>query len=70
MGQWWFENHIWGTPGQAIEKIHRVVDLLHPAEIVILPRVGDTPFQAAKESVRLFAEEVLPAVHDIAPARA
>ena len=70
MGQWWFENHVWGTPEQAIEKIHRVVDLLHPEEIVILPRVGDTPFEAAKESLRLFAEEVLPAVHEIAPARA
>jgi alkanesulfonate monooxygenase SsuD/methylene tetrahydromethanopterin reductase-like flavin-dependent oxidoreductase (luciferase family) len=65
MGEMWVKNHVWGTPEMCIEKIRAITDLLHPAEIINLPRVGDMPFDEAKASMRLFAQEVLPAIHEI-----
>jgi len=69
MGAMWVDNHVWGTPEMCAEKIRTVAKLLNPAEIIMLPRVGDMPFDAALKSMRLFAREVLPAIHEIeAPA--
>ena len=65
MGDMWVANHVWGTPEMCLEKIRRVKDMLHPSEIVLLPRVGSMPYSVCEESVRLFAREVLPAVHEI-----
>jgi alkanesulfonate monooxygenase SsuD/methylene tetrahydromethanopterin reductase-like flavin-dependent oxidoreductase (luciferase family) len=66
MGAMWVDNHVWGTPDMCIDKIQAVSKLLNPAEIIVLPRVGAMPFDEAISSMRLFAQEVLPAVHEIA----
>jgi alkanesulfonate monooxygenase SsuD/methylene tetrahydromethanopterin reductase-like flavin-dependent oxidoreductase (luciferase family) len=65
MGVMWLENHISGTPEMCISQLRSVSAMLHPAEIIVLPRVGDMPVDAAIKSIRLFAEAVLPAVHEI-----
>jgi alkanesulfonate monooxygenase SsuD/methylene tetrahydromethanopterin reductase-like flavin-dependent oxidoreductase (luciferase family) len=65
MGDVWVDNHIWGTPEICAQKIRRVVDLLAPAEIVLLPRVGSMPLDVASDSLRLFAAEVLPEVQSL-----
>jgi alkanesulfonate monooxygenase SsuD/methylene tetrahydromethanopterin reductase-like flavin-dependent oxidoreductase (luciferase family) len=68
IGQTYFGSHVWGTPDTCIEKIRAVTELIGPSEIVALPRVGSMPFDVAAASVKLFAEEVLPAVHEIGAA--
>ena len=65
IGQTYFDSHVWGTPDMCIEKIRAVTELLGPSEIVALPRVGSMSFEVASANVKLFAEEVLPAVHEI-----
>jgi alkanesulfonate monooxygenase SsuD/methylene tetrahydromethanopterin reductase-like flavin-dependent oxidoreductase (luciferase family) len=65
IGQTYVDSHVWGTPDMCIEKIRAVTELLRPSEIVALPRVGSMPFDVASANVKLFAEEVLPAVHEI-----
>lgn len=70
MGQVWVDNHVWGTPEQCVEKIRAVNDKVDPAELVIVGRYGGMPVDEAEASLRLFADEVLPAVHamETAPA--
>jgi alkanesulfonate monooxygenase SsuD/methylene tetrahydromethanopterin reductase-like flavin-dependent oxidoreductase (luciferase family) len=65
MGAMWVDNHIWGTPEMCLEKIRRVSAMLHPSEIVLLPRVGSMPYGLGAASLSLFAREVLPAVHEL-----
>lgn len=65
MGKMWVDNHVWGTPEQCLAKIRWVCDLLEPAEIVCLPKVGSMDLAVARESLALFAKEVLPAVHEL-----
>ena len=45
--------------------IARAIELPNTGKVVALPRVGSMPFDVASANVKLFAEEVLPAVHEI-----
>jgi len=63
LGQQYFENHIWGTPETCMAKIEAINAELNPQEIIFMPRFGAMPADVAERNMRLFAREVLPAVH-------
>lgn len=64
------ETQVYGTPAQCIEKLARIQRITNAAEFVGVFRYGGMPVEAAERSMRLFAEQVLPAVHamETAPA--
>ena len=56
-------NQVWGTPEQCIEKLRTIRATTDAAEFVGVFTYGDLPGELAERSMRLFAEEVLPALH-------
>jgi alkanesulfonate monooxygenase SsuD/methylene tetrahydromethanopterin reductase-like flavin-dependent oxidoreductase (luciferase family) len=62
LGQQYFENHIWGTPGTCLAKIKAINEELSPQELIFMPRFGGMSADLAEHNMRLFAKEVLPAV--------
>jgi alkanesulfonate monooxygenase SsuD/methylene tetrahydromethanopterin reductase-like flavin-dependent oxidoreductase (luciferase family) len=65
MGAAYLANHAWGTPDQCIEKLRGIAEAFHPEEFMLVFRYGSMPRDVAEKSIRLFAEEVLPAVHEL-----
>jgi alkanesulfonate monooxygenase SsuD/methylene tetrahydromethanopterin reductase-like flavin-dependent oxidoreductase (luciferase family) len=58
-------NGLWGTPEQCVEKIQWLADHVHAEYIVALSNAGGMPVEVAERSMRLLADEVLPAVKGI-----
>ena len=56
-------NLMIGTPEMIIEKIIESQEACSFSEITLMPQFGTMPYEAAAESVKLFAREVLPVVH-------
>ena len=56
-------NLLIGTPDEIIKRIRAAQKACSFSEITIVPQFGDMPYSEAMKSVRLFAKEVLPAVH-------
>jgi len=56
---------IWGTPGQMVDKFRKRAEALGPFASSLAISYGGMPFETATESMRLIAEEVLPAVQRI-----
>ena len=56
-------NLMIGTPDMIIERIIESQKACSFSEITLMPRFGTMPYGEAAESVKLFAKEVLPAVH-------
>lgn len=56
-----------GTPDQVLAAIQRTFDWLHPEQICCVFKMGSMPYDIAEKSLRLFAKEVLPAVHELQP---
>jgi alkanesulfonate monooxygenase SsuD/methylene tetrahydromethanopterin reductase-like flavin-dependent oxidoreductase (luciferase family) len=56
-----------GTPEHCIMAIKKVCNWLHPSQIIGVFKVGGMPLEMAEKSLRLFAKEVLPAVHEMTP---
>jgi hypothetical protein len=54
-----------GTPEQVYEKIKLLQHEISLEYLIIHPNHGAKPGQAARDSLKLFAEEVLPAVHEL-----
>ena len=65
MAERYIKDHIWGTPDECIAKIRKLSDAFHPEEYMLVFRYGSMPKELADASLQLFAEEVLPAVHEI-----
>ena len=57
------DYHVLGAPSECVEQIERIVEAVGPRELVFVMRFGTMPVQAAEASMRLFAQEVLPALH-------
>jgi alkanesulfonate monooxygenase SsuD/methylene tetrahydromethanopterin reductase-like flavin-dependent oxidoreductase (luciferase family) len=55
-----------GTPEQIYEKIKLLQHEISLEYLIIHPNHGAKPGQVARDSLKLFAEEVLPAVHELA----
>jgi alkanesulfonate monooxygenase SsuD/methylene tetrahydromethanopterin reductase-like flavin-dependent oxidoreductase (luciferase family) len=62
------KNALWGTPDQIIEKIQWLADHTHATQVVALVNPGDISVDEAEASMRLYAEEVIPAARSIEPA--
>ena len=50
----------WGTPEQILEKLRRRWELLGGFELNVIANYGGMSFDTARESIELFANEVLP----------
>lgn len=58
-------NLLIGTPETVFEKLKAAQEACSFSEVTIVPQFGTMPYEEAMESVKLFAAEVLPAVHDM-----
>jgi alkanesulfonate monooxygenase SsuD/methylene tetrahydromethanopterin reductase-like flavin-dependent oxidoreductase (luciferase family) len=58
-------NLLIGTPETVFEKLKAAQEACSFSEVTIVPQFGTMPYESAMESVKLFAAEVLPAVHDM-----
>lgn len=58
-------NLLIGTPEVVFEKLKAAQEACSFAEVTIVPQFGTMPYEKAMESTRLFAAEVLPAVHEM-----
>ena len=56
-------NLLVGTPDQIIERIQHGQKICGFSEIGLVPQFGTMPWDKAGDSLRLFAQEVLPVVH-------
>jgi alkanesulfonate monooxygenase SsuD/methylene tetrahydromethanopterin reductase-like flavin-dependent oxidoreductase (luciferase family) len=59
------KSHALGTPDQCIEKILRAQELTDAQEFVFIFRFGGMPIDQAEQSVRLFAEKVIPEIRKV-----
>jgi alkanesulfonate monooxygenase SsuD/methylene tetrahydromethanopterin reductase-like flavin-dependent oxidoreductase (luciferase family) len=61
------DAQIWGTPGQCIDKIRDMQRTMNPDQLNLVMRIGGMSFEDSKESIELFAREVLPEVRSAPP---
>jgi alkanesulfonate monooxygenase SsuD/methylene tetrahydromethanopterin reductase-like flavin-dependent oxidoreductase (luciferase family) len=57
----------WGTPDQIFEKLKAIQEVTGAEEFVFNFKYGTMPVEAAERSMRLFAAEVLPRLHELNP---
>ena len=53
----------WGTPQQVIDKLKHIQEMTRAGELILCFRYGRMPVKVAETNMRMFAEEVLPALH-------
>ena len=58
-------NLLIGTPEVVFEKLKAAQEACSFSEVTIVPQFGTMPYEDAFASTRLFAQEVLPAVHEM-----
>lgn len=58
-------NLLIGNPDQVIERIVAAQKACGFSELTLVPNFGTMPYEDAIKSVRLFAEEVLPVIHQL-----
>ena len=58
---------LWGTPDMIIEKIRWLAEHVRMDQLVVAFNHGDMPGEMAEASLRLFAQEVIPALRDLEP---
>lgn len=56
----YLSNHIWGSPETCLEKLRNVNTQMGTDEFVAVFSYGSMPLEKAEQSMRLFAEHVLP----------
>ncbi len=57
----------WGTPDQVLERLVHAQRMTSAEEFVLNFRYGAMPVETAERSMRLFASEVLPRLHEVEP---
>jgi hypothetical protein len=58
-------NLLIGTPEEIYKRLKAAQEACSFSEVTIVPQFGTMPYEDAIESTKLFAQEVLPAVHDM-----
>lgn len=58
-------NLLIGTPEEIFKRLKAAQEACSFSEVTIVPQFGTMPYEDAFDSVKLFAKEVLPAVHDM-----
>ena len=62
MGKAFTDLQIWGTPEQCLEKIQGIQDIIGAMNMNCSFSFAGMPYDYAKKSMTLFAEEVVPVV--------
>ena len=65
--QAFYRSHPWGTPGQVITRATELANAFGTDEIMFVFKYGSMPMAATEKSMRLFAEEVMPALRELSP---
>jgi alkanesulfonate monooxygenase SsuD/methylene tetrahydromethanopterin reductase-like flavin-dependent oxidoreductase (luciferase family) len=60
--QGYCQVNCWGTPEQIVEKLRARWELLQGFELNVIANYGGMPWELCQQSLRLFAEEVLPEI--------
>lgn len=55
----------WGTPNQVFERLKEIQEKTSAEEFVLNVKFGNMPEEEAERSMRLFAAEVLPRLHEL-----
>ncbi len=58
-------SHVCGTPDQCFERLQKLQEFLGISEFTLTFKYGDMPYETADRSLKLFAEKVLPRLHEI-----
>jgi alkanesulfonate monooxygenase SsuD/methylene tetrahydromethanopterin reductase-like flavin-dependent oxidoreductase (luciferase family) len=61
------DDHPWGTPDQVAAHIKKIAADFGAEEMMFIFKYGGMPREVAEKSIRLFAEEVLPELHEFTP---
>lgn len=62
-----FNSHPWGTPEQVVRRATELAHLFGTDEIMFIFKYGSMPMKVAERSMRLFAQEVMPAPQALNP---
>jgi alkanesulfonate monooxygenase SsuD/methylene tetrahydromethanopterin reductase-like flavin-dependent oxidoreductase (luciferase family) len=62
-----FGSHPWGTPDQTIARATELAEQFGTDEIMFIFKYGSMPIDKASKSMRLFADEVMPALKELSP---
>ncbi len=62
MGKAFTDLQIWGAPEQCLEKIQGIQDIIGAMNMNVSFSYAGMPYDCAKKSMTLFAEEVVPVV--------
>lgn len=62
-----FDQHPWGTPDKVIRRATELAEAFGTEEIMFIFKYGSMPIDVAEKSMRLFAQEVLPALRALEP---
>lgn len=60
-----YDTHPWGTPDKIIKEATELANSFGTDEIIFLFKYGSMPIEVAEKSMRLFAKEVIPALHEL-----
>jgi alkanesulfonate monooxygenase SsuD/methylene tetrahydromethanopterin reductase-like flavin-dependent oxidoreductase (luciferase family) len=61
------DSHPWGTPEQTVRRATELAEQFGCEEIMFIFKYGSMPIELAEKSMRLFAKEVIPALHELDP---
>lgn len=64
MGRQFADLQIWGTLAQCLERIESIQNIIGPMDINCSFSFAGMPYEYAKQSMKLFAEQVVPVVRD------
>jgi alkanesulfonate monooxygenase SsuD/methylene tetrahydromethanopterin reductase-like flavin-dependent oxidoreductase (luciferase family) len=56
---------LWGSPSRILGQIEEIRDVLGDFELIVAPCFGGMPYDQARESLELFAAEVMPAARGL-----
>lgn len=65
--QAFYRSHPWGTPDQVINRAGELAQAFGTDEIIFVFKYGSMPMATAEKSMRLFANEVMPALKELSP---
>lgn len=62
-----FYSHPWGTPEKVIARASELAEAFGADELMFVFKYGSMPIELARNSMNLFAKEVMPALKELSP---